>query len=241
MRPSSSTLRMPRRGASSARHRLDGDRHVGALLAVQLDELGIVHAIQVVAGEDQDVLRAGTPQLRQLLAHRVGRALVPVHAAGRLFGRQDVDEAAREQVELVGLVDVAVQRGRDKLRQDLDLVDAGVEAVADRDVNQPVFAADRHGRLGPQFGQRVEAVALPSAQDHRHHVLHCHRSPPSGYSATVASRLRQSVGFRRNQRTCPAMCPLRRNPHLQSLGHLFIGHCPSAARTAASASTNPHP
>ena len=55
----------------------------------------------------------------------------------------------REDVEAVGLRDVAVQALAVELGEDEDPVDAGVQAVADRDVDQPELAADRHRRLGP--------------------------------------------------------------------------------------------
>jgi hypothetical protein len=48
----------------------------------------------------------------QVLTDRVGRALVPALLVTGLLGGEDVDEAAAEAVELVGLLDVLVQRGR---------------------------------------------------------------------------------------------------------------------------------
>ena len=154
--------------------RLDGDGNVGPLLTVQRDELGVIHAVQVIAGKDHNVFDPGVDKTWKLLAHRVGRALIPIHPTGRLLGRQNVDEPTGEQVELVGLVNVAVQRCRQKLGQDVDLFDARVEAVADGHVDQAIPAADRHGRLGPQLGQRVEARALTSPQNHSQHVSHRH-------------------------------------------------------------------
>ena len=85
---------MPKPEASSRRDRLDRDRQVGAALAVGLDELGDVHQVELVAREDQDLGRIGLEQPRQVLAHGVGGALVPVAVAlRRLLGGQDVDEA----------------------------------------------------------------------------------------------------------------------------------------------------
>ena len=104
-------------------------------------------------------------QLSALFAQCIRRALVPVDAAGRLFGRQYLHPAAREQAELIGLSNMPVQRNRIVLRQDVDLLDAGVETVADGNIHQPVTAGDGHRRLGALFRQWVEPRAGPAAQD----------------------------------------------------------------------------
>ncbi|MND04858.1 hypothetical protein D3C83_253210 [compost metagenome] len=51
-----------------------------------------------------------------------------------------------------------------------------MQAVADRDVDQPVLAADRHRRLRPQLGERKEARSLSAAEDDgQDFVVHEHR------------------------------------------------------------------
>jgi hypothetical protein len=47
-----------------------------------------------------------------------------------------------------------------------------VQAVADRNVDQTVFAADRNGWLGTKVCQRKEPAALTAAQDDRKDVTH---------------------------------------------------------------------
>ena len=107
-------------------HRLRRQRDVGVALGVRLDELGVVHPVQVVAGQDQVVLGVERLEVTARLAHGVGGALEPAVVVGRLLGRDDVDEPLREPVEPVGLADVAVERGRVELRQDVDAPDLGV-------------------------------------------------------------------------------------------------------------------
>ena len=136
------------------------------------DHLVEVHPVEMVAGEDQVVVGVEPDEVRHGPPHGVGRALEPVGVLGRLLGRDDVDERLREVVEPVGLADVPVERRRIELRQHEDPADAGVQAVADGDVDEPVFAADRHGRLGAAVGERVEPLALPAAQDDRQYVRH---------------------------------------------------------------------
>ena len=63
-------------------------------------------------------------------------------------------------VHSVRAADVPVERGRVELRQHEDAPHLGVEAVADRHVDEAVLPADRHRRLGAEFGQREQAGSL---------------------------------------------------------------------------------
>ena len=91
------------------------------------DHVAEIHAVELVAREDQHVFDAGLREVAQILAHRVGRALIPIVpfvGFHRLLRGQDFDEAAAEVVEPIRAADVAVQADRQKLRQHVDLVDA---------------------------------------------------------------------------------------------------------------------
>ena len=157
---------MPSAGGFCAVDRHGGDRHVGPRLLVRLEHVGEVHAVELVAGEDQHVVDARLREVAQVLAHGVGGALVPVGAlAVGLLGGQDLDEAAAEVVEAVRAADVPVQADRDELREHVDAVQPAVDAVGDRDVDQPVLAGQRHGRLGAILGERIQPRALPAAQN----------------------------------------------------------------------------
>ena len=79
---------------------------------MRVDQLGEIHPVDVIAGEHQVVLRLEFAEMARRLPDRVGRALEPLLAFGRLLGREDLDEAAREHVHPVGLRDVAVERRR---------------------------------------------------------------------------------------------------------------------------------
>ena len=130
------------RGHRRGRH---GD--VGAAGGVRLEDLAEVHDVELVAGEHQDAFGAVPQETVQLLADGVGSALIPVHAGFGLLRGEDLDEAVRERIEAIGARDVTVQRRRLKLREHEDVAQAGVDAVADRDVDQPILAGERHRRL----------------------------------------------------------------------------------------------
>src|SRR5437588_3603684 len=64
------------------RYRLRGDRDVGLAVDVRVDELAVVHAIELVAGEDQIVVGVVPLEVTARLAHGVGGALKPVRIVG---------------------------------------------------------------------------------------------------------------------------------------------------------------
>ena len=196
--------------------RLGRDRDVGARGDVRPHHLVELHPIEVVAGEDQVVVGVQADEVRHRAPHGVGRALEPVGVLGRLLGGDDVDERLREVVEAVGLVDVPIERRGVELRQHEDAPDAGVQAVADRDVDEPVLAADRHGRLRAAVGEGVEALTLPAAQDDRQYVRHAclpSGAPPSsrGRCPTAILHIRppaSTCALRRSARKSCSCCGL---------------------------------
>jgi hypothetical protein len=80
-----------------------------------------------------------------------------------------------ELVETVGREDMAVEGLAGELGQDENLPISGMDAIGDRDVDQPESARNRDGRLASHLGQGVEPAALASGHDdHRNagsHVL----------------------------------------------------------------------
>ena len=83
-----------------------------------------------------------------------------------------------EHVELVGVGDVPVQADGQELRQDVDAVEAAVDAVADRDVDEAVLAGDRDGRLGPELGEGEQPGPLAAAEDQAEDGSRLHGTAP---------------------------------------------------------------
>jgi hypothetical protein len=153
-------------------HRSHRHRHVRHLPAVTLHELAVVHLVELVAGEDQGLLPAVRLQVAQALPDGVGRALVPVRIVLRLLRGQDGHESGREQVELVGEADVFVQALRVELGEDEHPAQARIQAVADGDVDQPVFARDGDRGLGALQREREQARSPSAAEDDAEDVVH---------------------------------------------------------------------
>ena len=89
-------------------------------------------------------------------------ALVVFLLHGLLSG-EDFDEAAAEVIEAVCAADVAVEADRLELREDVDPVDFAVDAVRDRDVDEAIFAGERHGGFRAVGGEGKEARASSAA------------------------------------------------------------------------------
>jgi hypothetical protein len=127
-----------------------------------------IHAIQLIARQHDHVIGLFFPEVAAALPDGIGRALEPALGTRGLLGGQDPHIAMGEGVEAIGALDVAVQRFAVELGQHVDLADAAVDAVADRDVDQAVLAGDRHRRLGPFIGQGHQARALSAAENNTH-------------------------------------------------------------------------
>lgn len=131
---------------------------------MEIYELIVVHAVEMVSGEDEHQVPF-VPEERQVLAHRVRRALVPVAVFQGLLSGKDGQETLAELIETVGEEDMAVERLGGELGQDEDLAEAGMETVAERDVDQPETPGDGNGRLAPNLGQGIETRPLAAGQD----------------------------------------------------------------------------
>ena len=146
-------------------------RHLRAGRAMLVDDLAEIHPVELVAREDEHVVMRESAKMDQIAPHGVGRPLIPIQALLRLLGREDVDKAAAEGVEGVGRLDVPVQGGGVELRQEENPVDLRIEAVADRNIHQPVFSGEGHGRLAALQRERRQAGAPTPAHDDRQNAF----------------------------------------------------------------------
>ena len=126
-------------------YRVDSYGDVGVLFPMEGRHLGIVHTIEMITGQDEHVRRAGGTNLEELFAHCIRRALVPGHVGGCLLGGPDLHPTGVESVEAVGIRNVAVKRDGVELGEHSDVEDAGVDAVADGDIDQAVLAMGTAG------------------------------------------------------------------------------------------------
>ena len=156
-----------------------GARHLdaadGARAAVH-DVVGqhhrVVHLVDVVAGEHEDVVGTVAGDDVLVLVDGVGGAAVPALLADALLRRQQVDELADLGAqEAPAVLQVAQQAVALVLGDDADAADARVQAVRQREIDDAELAAEVDRRLGAAVGQLPEAAAAPAGQDQRHRAL----------------------------------------------------------------------
>src|SRR6185369_4239864 len=143
-----------------------GDRAARVHGDVIGDQLGVVHLVDVVAGQHQDVLRVVAGEDVHVLVDSIGRAAVPELLVHALLRRQQVDEF----IELVAqerpaALQVAQQAVRLVLGQHADASDTGVQAVGKREVDDAELAPEVDCRLGAIVGQVCQARAAAAGQD----------------------------------------------------------------------------
>ncbi len=149
------------------------DHGIGAFGDQPMEHLHIVHLVDMVAGEDEHIVRLFGVEQKQVLIDRVGGALVPFFA-DPLLGWNRGDEFAEFGVQDVpACADVAVERVGFVLDEDGDFSKPRVEAIAERKIDNAIFPAKGNRRLGPMFGEGLETFAFPARQHHGENVLHC--------------------------------------------------------------------
>ena len=147
-------------------------RHIGARLVMLLQHEPVIHLVDVIAGKNHHVLGLLRADGINILLNRIGRPHIPVFAYP-LHRGQYLDELTDLTPENIPtLADVAVQRERLVLRQDVNAVQAGVQAVRKGDVNDAVDAAEGDGRLGAVAGQRIKTLTRASGEQDSERVFH---------------------------------------------------------------------
>ncbi len=112
----------------------------------------------MVARENQHIIGVVAVDEVHVLVNGVRRVLVPVGTSGRLIRRQQHAYAAVQAVQVpwLSVAYVFVEHKRLILCQDTDCVDAGINAVGEREINDAVLAAERNGGLCQLFGEGVQ-------------------------------------------------------------------------------------
>jgi hypothetical protein len=111
-------------------HRLGGDGDARAVAPVLADHVAVVHAVDLIAGEDQRHVGVLRRQHVEVVVEGVRRAAVPQGVGAAGVRQQDAD-AAVAAVEIPGApeADVLLQRTRRVLRRHVDAVHARVDTV----------------------------------------------------------------------------------------------------------------
>ena len=124
-----------------------------------------VHPIDVIGAENRHDVGPGLFDEIDVLIDGVGRSLVPAFARRSHLRRYGNDELVfQNAADLPTFIEVLQQALAAELRQDVNRVNAGVDEVAQDEIDDAVFAAKRNGRLGAILRQRVKPGSLTAAR-----------------------------------------------------------------------------
>ena len=176
-------------GGFHARHLDAADGNVGAGIDVLRQHHAVVHLVDVIAGQDDDVVHAVTLDDIDVLGHGIGSAEIPLALVDALRGRQDIQHlVALGAKEVPAALQVADQTVRLVLGGNADAPDARIHCVGKREIDDAAFAAEVDRRLGAAVGQLLQAAAAPAGQDEGHGLARqragtclprLHRYPPA--------------------------------------------------------------
>ncbi len=121
---------------------------------------GIIHVIDMIPGNDQDLLRVIAAQIIHILSQGIGRPFIPVRILFTGMGRQNFDPPV-PAFEIPGLsrTDMTHQRKGFVLGQDPNPFQARIHNIAHGKIDNPIISAEWDGRLGPGFDQDVQPAA----------------------------------------------------------------------------------
>ena len=173
----SSTCMTPKARASSRGTGRQAIVRSALAAAVLGDHRRVVHLVDVVAGQDQRLAGLLALDPEDVLVDRVGGAGYQVSAIRCSGGRTSTNSPRLRARNFQAWSMCRFRLKRLVLRQDQDLPEAGVDAVREGEVDDPVDAAERHGRLGAVAGQGLQPGALPAGQDDGQHILHQTTAP----------------------------------------------------------------
>ncbi|OIQ64849.1 hypothetical protein GALL_535990 [mine drainage metagenome] len=152
-------------------HGQTADRDVGAGLDVLAQHDLVVHLIDVVAGQNDDVFHAVTIDDVDVLRHRVSGPEIPFAFRDALARGQNIKVfVAFGAEETPAALHVADQGMRLVLRGNRHLADAGVEGVGQCEVDDPRLAAKVNRGFGTAVGQLFQAASPPTGKNEGHRL-----------------------------------------------------------------------
>ncbi|MPN06932.1 hypothetical protein SDC9_154189 [bioreactor metagenome] len=148
-------------------NRQHGDGRHCVLLNVEVQHCAIVHLIDMIPRQNQNIFRIILIDKLRVLIDCVCGSGIPSAIHPRHIGRQHKHAAVHAvEIPVLSGADVAIQRERPILRQDADGVNIGIHAVAQREINNAIFAPERHGGFCHAGGKHAKAASLSAGEQH---------------------------------------------------------------------------
>jgi hypothetical protein len=153
------------------------------------DNIRVVHPVKLITGQDQQLITLIVHRMIQGGPNSVGRPLEPVLTRLCLLSCKYLHKPLGELIKSIGGHDVAMKTRGQKLCENKDTLNAGIDGVGKGDVYYSVFPAKTDGRLGPVECQEEKTSASASTQNHRRYPTHVYSRThisPSGSSSWLA-------------------------------------------------------
>lgn len=129
-----------------------------------IQHLGVVHLVDVITGEDENIFGVVTLNKGDILADGIGGAGVPVTAAALLVGGQYKYAAVQPvQIPRLAVAQVFIEHQRLVLSQYAHSIYAGIDTVGKGEIDDAVFAAKGHRGLGQLLVRAYSRLPWPPA------------------------------------------------------------------------------
>src|SRR5690606_27300694 len=145
--------------------RLGVHRHFSTGLRVGYQHFGVVHPVELITRQDEGMVDGIASEIANVLPHRIGRSLIPIGpiiAGEGLLSSQNLDKSPAKGIEPISSTNVAMETHRQELRENIAAIDAAIDAVRDRNIDQPVLPPQGYGRLRPMLGEGLQSRPSPS-------------------------------------------------------------------------------
>ena len=165
------------------------DRHIRPVLLVGLKHRFIVHFVNMIAGQDQNVFRMVTLHIGKILINCIGRPGVPLSILDLFIGREHRN-TAEILVKIPGNTDpdMGIESEGHVLSEDTHRVDPGIDAVTQRKIYNSVLAAKRYSRLCHIRCQDAQPASLSASQQHGDHFFFYNHLNPSSPVSSASLR-----------------------------------------------------
>ena len=131
----------------------------------------VIHFIDVIAGQNENVFGAFAADGIDVLVHGVGGALIPLLGDAHLRGK-NFDVFAEPGERRPARANMAIEAEGFVLGENKNPAQIGIDAVGKGDVDDAVESAEGHGRLGAVARQRPQAFALTAGEKDSDGVAH---------------------------------------------------------------------
>ena len=130
----------------------------------------------MVARENENIFGVISFDEIDVLVNGVRRSFIPFGSLYLLIrGKNMYSAVGSVKIPRLTVADIVVKLQRLILSQNADGINAGINAVGKRKIDDAVFAAVGHGRLCDFFRQNAEAAALTAGKKHSYAFgFYCH-------------------------------------------------------------------